>query len=96
MQIKCTYELCEHFRTNYCKYICQFNEFKERNNKKHASREIDIGFWDINGDYIEDYQEVDEKELNIKDEIISNRMKITAFLHNNSYWYHAFRIVHLM
>lgn len=28
----------------------------------------DIGFWDINGDYIEDYQEVDEKELNIKDD----------------------------
>lgn len=24
---------------------------------------IDIGFWDINGDYIEDYQEVDEREL---------------------------------
>lgn len=23
----------------------------------------DIGFWDINGDYIEDYQEVDEREL---------------------------------
>jgi len=29
---------------------------------------IDIGFWDINGDYIEDYQEVDEKELNKKDD----------------------------
>lgn len=23
----------------------------------------DIGFWDIFGDYIEDYQEVDDKEL---------------------------------
>ena len=23
----------------------------------------DIGFWDIFGDYIEDYQEVDEREL---------------------------------
>lgn len=25
---------------------------------------IDIGFWDINGDYIEDWQEIEEKELN--------------------------------
>lgn len=29
---------------------------------------IDCGFWDINGNYIEDCQEVDEKELNIKDD----------------------------
>ena len=25
---------------------------------------IDLGFWDKDGNYIEDYQEVDEKELN--------------------------------
>ena len=28
---------------------------------------VDLGFWDIEGNYIEDYQEVDEKEL--KDEV---------------------------
>lgn len=30
--------------------------------KGEAIRKKDIGFWDINGNYIEDYQEIDEGE----------------------------------
>lgn len=30
--------------------------------KGEAIRKKDIGFWDINGNYIEDYQEIDENE----------------------------------
>ena len=64
--IKCP-KICDHYSTNYCIYVCQFNEFKEQNNKKHKKM-IDLGFWDKDGNYIEDYQEVDKKELNIKDD----------------------------
>lgn len=59
--IKCP-KICDHYSTNYCKYVCQFNELKEQNNKSHKKM-IDLGFWDINGNYIEDYQEVDEIEV---------------------------------